>query len=480
MTHTPLVTIYITNYNYGRFIQVAIDSVLNQTYPNIELIIIDDGSTDESKTVIENYRNRSQVQVLFQQNKGLNATNNVALRMAKGKYFIRLDADDYFEPYAIALMVSILEGRPEIGLLFPDYYYVDELGNVIGVESRHDFDREVSLFDLPSHGACTMVRVEELRNLGGYNEDFSCQDGYELWLKYVLNSKVSNINKPLFYYRQHKMSLTQNETKILETRKKIKKYCLDLYQIAKPKSVVVVPVKPSTVAGNLWALHERNGKTELYWAVKKLLDAHCFEELIVTSSNKEILEELEQIKKLSAIKIFKTPIHGFQRNRDYELANHSLDLTIKEIIQEFSLQRYDAIGLLGIETPLLKLSTIEEAVHTLALYHSDSVISVHKDHASYFTHNGEGMRLVFEKSKYNNYERKVIYKRVSGFSITRMSAYLQYSSFVQKRQGHVEISSMETLSIHTDLDYKFLMHLCGEEFNYDLKEEENDRSVVDR
>jgi CMP-N-acetylneuraminic acid synthetase len=69
------------------------------------------------------------------------------------------------------------------------------------------------------------------------------------------------------------------------------------------------------------------------------------------------------------------------------------------------------------------------------------------------------MRLVFEKSKYNNYERKVIYKRVSGFSITRMGAYLQNPSFVQKRQGHVEISSMETLSIQSDVDFRFLMNL---------------------
>jgi CMP-N-acetylneuraminic acid synthetase len=275
----------------------------------------------------------------------------------------------------------------------------------------------------------------------------------------VLNSKVSNINKPLFNYRQHKMSLTQNESKILETRKKIKKYCLDLYQIAKPKSVVVVPVKPSTVAGKLWARHERNGKTELYWAVKKLLDAHCFEELIVTSSHKEILEELELIKLLPEIDCFGATINGYRRNEEYELANHSLDLTVKEIIQHFSLQRYEAIGLLGIETPLLKSSTIEEAVHTLALYRSDSVICVHKDQASYFSHNGEGMRLVFEKSKYNNYERKVIYKRVSGFSITRMGAYLQNPSFVQKRQGHVEISSMETLSIQSDVDFRFLMNL---------------------
>ncbi len=459
MSTSPLVSVYITNFNYARFVRQAIESVRRQTYPNIELIIIDDGSTDNSREILAEYEGISGIKVIYQQNKGLNATNNVALVAATGTYFIRLDADDYFEPYAIALMVSMMEGRPEIGLVFPDYYYVDEIGNMIGVESRHDFDREVSLYDIPAHGACTMVRTRELRKLGGYNEAFTCQDGYELWLKYILHSRVSNINKPLFYYRKHKMSLTQNETNILETRKKIKKYCLDLYQIAKPDSVAIIPVKPNTVAGHLWALHERNGKSELYWAVKKLLDTYCFEELIVTSSNKAILDELEQIKLLPEILPYGIPIHNYQRSPDYELANHSLDLTIRDIIQHFALQRYDAIGLLGIETPLLKSCTIQEAVYTLALFDSDSVISVHKDQASYFTHNGEGMRLVFEKSKYNNYERKVIYKRISGFSITRMSAYLDVPSFIQKRQGHVEISMMETLVIQSDVDFRFLMHL---------------------
>ncbi len=459
----PLVTVYITNFNYGRFIAQSIESVLNQTYGAIELLIIDDGSTDESKEIIDTYSGLSNVRVVYQQNKGLNSTNNVALKMAKGEFFIRLDADDYFEPYAISLMVSIMVGRPEMGLLFPDYYYVDEIGNIIGVESRHDFDREVKLLDLPSHGACTMVRTNELRSLGGYNEEFTCQDGYELWLKYVLNSKVSNINKPLFYYRQHKMSLTQNESKILETRKKIKAYCLDLYKIVKPNLVVIIPVKPSTVAGSFWALHKRNGRTELYWAIKKLLDSKCVHELIVTSSHNDILEELDKIKNIPEIQEFSVPIHRYKRSHEYELANHSLDLTISEIIQHFSLSQYDAIGLLGIETPLLKSSTIEEAVHTLVLYNSDSVICVHKDQSSYFTHNGEGMHLVFEKSRYNNYERKVLYKRVSGFSISKMSKYLKNPTFVQKRLGHVEISSMETLSIQSDMDYEFLRHLHWKE-----------------
>jgi glycosyltransferase involved in cell wall biosynthesis len=455
MKEYPLVTVYITNYNYGRFIRQAIESVLCQTYSFIELLIIDDGSGDNSREVIETYADHEKVKVIYQKNRGLNASNNVALNMASGKYFIRLDADDYFEPYAIALMVSLMEGKPEIGLLFPDYYYVDEIGNIIGVESRHDFDREVSLYDLPSHGACTMVRTEELRKLGGYNEAFSCQDGYELWLKYVLNSKVSNINKPLFYYRQHKMSLTQDEGRILETRKKIKKYCLEKYGIARPKTVAIVPIKPNTVDGVLWALLPRDGQNELFWAIKKLVDSACFEEIIITSSNTEILNELNSLKKSLNLAGSAVQILGFQRNALYELANHSLDMTIKEIIDQFELEsRFEAIGLLGIETPFIKSSTIEEAVNTLALYNATSVICVRQDHSSYFTHNGEGMHLIFEKSRYNNYERKVLYKRVSGFSITLLKNYLINYSFLTPRMGHVIVSPEESLGIQYAMDWK--------------------------
>lgn len=462
MKNSPLVTIYITNFNYGKFIKQSIESVYKQTYSNIELIIIDDGSTDESSDIISCYKDNHNTRIVYQENMGLNASNNVALALASGKYFIRLDADDYFEPYAIAMMVSLMEGKPDVGLLFPDYYYIDEIGNFIGVESRHDFDREVSLYDLPSHGACTMVRTEELRNLGGYNESFSCQDGYELWLKYILKSKVSNINKPLFFYRQHKKSLTQDETRVLETRKRIKRYCIGLYNIPKPKSVAVIPVKPSTVSGGLYAMHKRFDKTELYWAVKKVVDSNCFNEIIVTSSNSEILNEFARIKDLQEFKNNGILFNYYNRKVDYEMANHSLDLTLSEIIEHFKLKHYDAIGLLGIETPMLKSSTIEEVVNTLSLYDSDSVICVRQDQSSYFRHNGEGMHIVFEKSRYNNYERKVIYKRVSGFSIVKMNAYLKNHSFLQKRQGHVDISSVETLSIQSDMDFKFLMHLSNE------------------
>ena len=453
MSTTPLVTVYITNYNYARFIRQAIESVRRQTYRHIELIIIDDGSTDDSREILAEYEDGPGIQVIYQQNKGLNATNNVALAAATGTYFIRLDADDYFEPYAIALMVSMMEGRPEIGLLFPDYYYVDEIGNIIGVESRHDFDREVSLYDSPAHGACTMVRTEELRKLGGYNELFCCQDGYELWLKYILHSRVSNLNKPLFYYRKHKSNLTSDESRILETRKQIKRHYVSLMKPSTPSAVAIVPVRPNTVGGRLWALHRRNGITELARSLQKLIAAACFQSIIVTSSDQQVLDEAERFASQLPYATQSPKIHTYQRDHIYELANHSLEPTLQELVREFQLdQHYELLGLLGIETPLIKASTLTEAVDSLLLFNSDSVISVRPDAATYFTHNGDGMKVAFERTRYTNYERKVLYKRISGFTVTRMEAYLRNQTLVTPRLGHVVVGPEEALTIQSDID----------------------------
>ena len=101
MKEAPLVTVYITkNYNYGSYIKEAI-SVLNQSFKDIELIIIDDGSSDNSREIIESYMQLNHVRVIFQKIKGLNITNNIAMRLARGKYLVRLDADDYFREDAI-------------------------------------------------------------------------------------------------------------------------------------------------------------------------------------------------------------------------------------------------------------------------------------------------------------------------------------------------------------------------------------------
>ena len=146
----PLVTLYITNFNYADYLEIAITSVLNQSFEDYELIIIDDGSTDNSRDILEKYYSNENISLIYQKNKGLNKTNNIALKRSRGKYIMRLDADDYLVPDALEKMVDIMDANPEFALVFPDYYLIDEKNNIIGQVKRHDFTTGVTLFDLPA------------------------------------------------------------------------------------------------------------------------------------------------------------------------------------------------------------------------------------------------------------------------------------------------------------------------------------------
>ena len=156
----PLVTVYITNFNYGKFIKKAINSVLNQTFKNYELIIIDDGSKDKSVEIIKEFQNKKNIKIIYQKNKGLVVSNNLALRLSKAKYIMRLDSDDWLDPHALEIMSNILERDKRISLVFPDYYEVDKNGKILRQMRRHNF-KKVKLFDQPAHGACTMIRKEK-------------------------------------------------------------------------------------------------------------------------------------------------------------------------------------------------------------------------------------------------------------------------------------------------------------------------------
>ena len=194
MNNSPLITVYITNHNYGKYIDQAINSILEQSFQNFEIIIIDDGSTDNSKSIIQQYENKSNIKVIYQNNKGLTISNNIAIKLAQGEFIIRLDADDYFTKDALKLMVREFENE-NLGMVFGDWYLVDENGDILGVEQRHNFQKEVTLYDQPAHGACTMFRKDCLIKLGGYDETITRQDGYELWLRFIEQFEVGNIKQ---------------------------------------------------------------------------------------------------------------------------------------------------------------------------------------------------------------------------------------------------------------------------------------------
>src|SRR5262245_20430790 len=204
-----------------------------------------------------------------QENIGLSRTNNLAIRRSRGQYLLRLDADDYLHHNALELLVGTLDRRPDVGLVFPDYFLVDAEGTVLEVMQRHDFD-QVTLLDQPAHGACTMIRRECLEALNGYDESYHCQDGWDLWVRFIRRYGVTNLNLPLFYYRKHGSSLTDNEQRILSTRSQILKNAAP-ENGRRLSSLAIIPIRGPSIDPRSVALRPLAGKPVLEWTIDAAL-----------------------------------------------------------------------------------------------------------------------------------------------------------------------------------------------------------------
>lgn len=444
-----MVTVYITNYNYGLYIEKAIESVLNQSYTNYELIIIDDGSTDNSMEIIEKYRENTKIQIIYQKNRGLNITNNIAMRLAKGEFIVRLDADDYLDSEYLEIMVEKITSDAEIGLVFPDFYYVNNIGTIIGEEKRFNFEEEVSLYDLPAHGACTMIRLAFLKILGGYNESFSCQDGYDLWLKFINVHKVVNVNKPLFSYRRHGNNLTNNEERILDTRKAIKKTYLENIIMELPKIMAVVPVRTSIIQGSNWPLYEHNKISIIKKKIEELIRNKYIEFVVITTSEDDLIEITSKIfSEYKNVIIVKRPSEFSQMNESL-VSTH--EFLIKELADKVKL--IDTILTVSLDYPFVDESVIGEVVDTMLIFKTDSVISVRPNNLTHYTHNGDSLEVILNQDKFTKLEREALYTGAGGLILTKKEVFLKNNQLITGRIGHVVVSSKAALCINSVFNF---------------------------
>jgi glycosyltransferase involved in cell wall biosynthesis len=442
----PLLTVYITNFNYDQYIRQAVESVLSQSFDDLEIVIIDDGSTDNSRHTIEtHYANHEKIRIIYQQNKGLNVSNNVAMQIANGKYIMRLDADDYLAEGALGKMVSKLEEDDKLGLVFPDYYYVDGHGKVIGHEKRHDFDNEVTLFDQPAHGACTMIRLEFLKQVGGYNESYNCQDGYELWVKFIQHYPISNLNEPLFYYRQHGNNLTKNENRILDTRAKINANFVKEFR-HNVNTLAIIPIRGGD---DDLAFHSLAGQNLLIHKLERVLEAENISKVVVSSPD-------ERIK--SVLKAFEgnKRVHFHHRPEEKARYNVSLIPTLLEILDLDEIKDLDieALTILTIEYPFVDGEKIDDAINTMVLFGSDSLIAVRPDHAVFYQHHGDGLHAIMNRDKYTKLEREALFKQVGGISVVKKKVFLENKEMITGKVGHMVLDQKSSFGLFTSFDWQ--------------------------
>ena len=207
-----LVSVIIPTYNRPDYLREAVDSIFAQTYPSTEILIIDDGSSDEgthTRAVLKPYllgdHQTPKVTYLYQKNGGLVSAVNRGLALARGEYIQRLDDDDRLLPEKIARSVEVFQARPELGLVATGYYHIDAAGKRLRTCSPRQCPDSQRLFNMLMGciSACAGVMVRSLvhQKVGVYR-DIKAQD-YEMWIRVAREFRVETINLPLAEYRQY-------------------------------------------------------------------------------------------------------------------------------------------------------------------------------------------------------------------------------------------------------------------------------------
>jgi glycosyltransferase involved in cell wall biosynthesis len=200
-----LVTIVIPCYKGARFLPAAIESCLQQTYQELELIVVDDASPDECAMIAERYAQRdSRVRLIrHTQNWGVSRAFNTGFNAAKGSYFTRLAQDDVFHPEAIAAMVSDLERKHEAALTYCDCQSIDENG-VIRKEPEVSPQPSRVLVWRNLVGLCVMWRRSVWEAIGGFDPEFDTAEDHEYWLRVSRSFALSKCpGGPYFFGRYH-------------------------------------------------------------------------------------------------------------------------------------------------------------------------------------------------------------------------------------------------------------------------------------
>lgn len=216
---SPRVSVIIPTYNRGEMLVEALDSVLAQTFTDFEIIVIDDGSKDQTAKLIEPYLDRIAYRV--QQNGGVAAARNHGIRLARAEYICFLDSDDKWKPEKLAEQVAIANAHPEYGLIATEIEGFDETGPVAGrskasmYKIRNGQVLEHLLFSNWIQTSTVLVPARCLQRVGGFDEDVGqFGEDWLLWMRIAAEFPIYFVPDALVLYRMHDENLTSHKPEL--------------------------------------------------------------------------------------------------------------------------------------------------------------------------------------------------------------------------------------------------------------------------
>ena len=287
----PLVTVLMPVYNAEKYLYPALKSVLKQTYQNLEILIINDGSTDKSEQIIFSFKD-PRIRYIKQPNSGVGQTLRRGVEMANGEIIRRMDADDIISQQAIEIQLRFLQEHPEVGVVATQQCFMTENGRIAynkKLPNDHWFETKEFKYITPQDfspdkaapivHATTMFYKELVLEVGNYRPWFKVAEDYDLWLRILERKKIAVIHKCLYFVRIHNSSATKRYDQLrqfynncaIEFAKQRKKYGSDELQQGKKISI------PTFQPSNLKPLPRPNGsivREDLNFLYSLAINAH--------------------------------------------------------------------------------------------------------------------------------------------------------------------------------------------------------------
>ena len=206
----PPISIIVTMYNRAPFVAAAIGSILLQTRKDFELVIWDDGSTDDSLAVARKAAGDDpRVRIIAGEHAGVAKAFNSAAHATRGKFFGWVDSDDGLVPTAIEEAAAVLEANPGVGMVYSDYLTMNEAGHIIGpgLRTKIPYSKDRLLIDFMSF-QFRLIRREVFDRAGGMDDGAAGAEDYDLCLRLSEQTEIRHLARPLYFYRVHDRSVS--------------------------------------------------------------------------------------------------------------------------------------------------------------------------------------------------------------------------------------------------------------------------------
>lgn len=207
-----MISVVMPVFNRENYLRQAIESILKQTYQDFELIVVDNGSTDNCLTIAQEYSYiDSRVKIIVQNQQGYSKALGLGYSLAddKSAYLCTVDSDDFISINCFESAKTFLDKYSNTSYIYSQYYDVDELGNnpVLGSRCRINYDYKLLLFKFMTFHF-RLIRKEAYQKVGGINQSLNCASDYDLCLKLSEVGEVKQLKEPLYYYRNHSSQMS--------------------------------------------------------------------------------------------------------------------------------------------------------------------------------------------------------------------------------------------------------------------------------